>query len=71
MYLVWAIVGAVIGAFVGEGIAGGVAGFAIGFLWGRTSQLRRDLDDTRRLLDALRPAAVAPRPSPSPRSTRW
>lgn len=64
MYLVWAIVGAVIGAFVGEGIAGGIAGFAIGFLWGRTSQLRRDLDDTRRLLDALRPAAVVASPSP-------
>ncbi|WP_448101148.1 DUF2339 domain-containing protein [Luteibacter jiangsuensis] len=64
MYLVWAIVGAVIGAFVGEGMAGGVAGFAIGFLWGRTSQLRRDLDDTRRHLDALRPAAVVAASSP-------
>ncbi|MEZ2417518.1 DUF2339 domain-containing protein [Luteibacter sp. RCC_6_2] len=53
MYLVWAIVGAVIGAFVGEGVAGGVAGFAIGFLWGRTSQLRHDLDHARALLDQL------------------
>ncbi|HEY4293990.1 DUF2339 domain-containing protein [Luteibacter sp.] len=57
MYLVWAIVGAVIGAFVGQGVAGGVAGFAIGFLWGRTSQLRNDLDEARRLVDQLRPAS--------------
>ena len=54
MYLVWAIVGAVIGAFVGEGVGGGVAGFAIGFLWGRTSQLRRDLDDTTTAVVARR-----------------
>jgi uncharacterized membrane protein len=59
MYLVWAVVGAVLGAIVGEGVAGGVAGFAIGFLWGRTSQLRRDLDDARRLVEALRPASAS------------
>jgi uncharacterized membrane protein len=70
MYLVWAIVGAVVGAFVGEGAAGGVAGFAIGFLWGRTSQLRRDLDEARRLIDgaqplrAQEPAAAVSEPPP-------
>jgi len=58
MYLVWGIVGAVIGAFVGEGFGGGIAGFAIGFLWGRTSQLRRDLDDARRALERLETASV-------------
>ncbi|NID14485.1 DUF2339 domain-containing protein [Luteibacter yeojuensis] len=66
MYLVWAIVGAVIGAFVGEGVAGAVAGFAIGFLWGRTSQLRKDLDDARRLIEHLRPGTeTAAPPVPS------
>ncbi|SFW28575.1 DUF2339 domain-containing protein [Luteibacter sp. UNCMF366Tsu5.1] len=58
MYLVWGIVGAVIGAFVGEGFGGGIAGFAIGFLWGRTSQLRRELDDARRAIERLETASV-------------
>ncbi|SEV89545.1 DUF2339 domain-containing protein [Luteibacter sp. 329MFSha] len=73
MYVVWAIVGAIIGAFVGEGVAGAVAGFAIGFLWARTAQLRRDLDDARRLIDDLaggkraEAADTTPPPIPSPR----
>ncbi|HXP01371.1 MAG TPA: hypothetical protein VN813_12800, partial [Luteibacter sp.] len=59
MYLVWAIVGAILGAFVGEGVAGAVAGFAIGFLWGRTSQLRRDLDEARAQLAHLGAPRIA------------
>ncbi|SEN09381.1 Uncharacterized membrane protein [Luteibacter sp. UNCMF331Sha3.1] len=66
MFVVWGIVGAIIGAFAGQGFGGAVAGFAIGFLWGRTSRLRRDLDDARRSIDAFVAGAVPAAPTPMP-----